>query len=329
MFSTLASLHFPVAPFILTGIIGLFFFVTPKSVQGQSIPPQARLSQETATASPILTGTTQSQPSSSVPIGNSNSAARDLGEQQILVMKEDIEPVLFSMSAGVFYTNNAGLTSQNEVDDWALTSTLMVNWTPRIVDKLFLDIAIREDIYRYDRLGDLLDFDSFRVTAGLGYFIPNVRDLLLTARYGLQITTFPWDWNESVFLNNTFNLGLQKTFALSKGNQFVVGLSSEIALETKPSMLRRNEYVFQVAHQVRWTPTIDTMLTYRCAYNDYRALEGLTAWNHMTAFRVAYRPTEWLSTGINAAYVWNDANKPGFDYRLGIFGVSVDVTIRF
>lgn len=312
--------------FWLVGLLGTLM----GGVTGQEVSTVSRVSQEVSSA-PL--------PSSSVSTGRSINPGiarawsakgkTDIGEQQVLVMKEDLVQLTAGVSSGLVYTSNAGLTPINEREDWIWNSGVYAGWTPRIANRYYLNLGVRQDFYRYDTFDEVLNFDSLRLNATISYLVPRIDGLLASVSYGLQRTTPSLNWGDSLFRSNSVSVGLQKAFRFSRGNQLVASYASEFSIDTKPSRLTRFEHVFQLAHQIRWTPKFDTTIAYRGAYNDYREIDGLSAWNHTLAFIANYAFTDWLSLSFSASYLWNLADQSSFDYEMNAIGVALSVNAKF
>ncbi|TLD72842.1 hypothetical protein FEM03_01860 [Phragmitibacter flavus] len=309
-------------------VMAMVLAISHKAGNAQEISPASRISQEVSAAR--LQSVPDARRSVDARVGRGwISSETDIGEQQVVVIKEDLAQVTMGLSTGMLYTSNAGLTPVNEQQDWIWNTGVYAAWTPRITNRFYLSLGARQDFYRYQKFDEVLDFDSLRFNASLSYLVPKVDGLLLSVTYGLQRTTPSLNWSESLFRSHTIVVGVQKAFRFSRGNQLVASYASEFSINTEPSLLTRYEHVLQLAHQIRWTPKFDTTLAYRGAYNDYREIEGLSAWNHTVALMANYAFTDWLSLTANISYLWNQADDANFDYDMNSIGASLNVTAKF
>lgn len=307
----------------------IFFCASVLPLHSQWPAPQGRIAQEAASvqSSPIQNERQKTRPSSIT--ADSYDGELDIGEQQLVVSKESFQTLGVYLSTNLFYVDNAALSPFQKYDDWGWNSSLTLQWNPKIYGDLFLDVLLREDFYRYDRFKDVLDFDSFRSTVGFMYFLPKLQNSFVFAKYQVQLTTLPLDWDEALYENHSILTGLQKVYYFSKGNQLHFQLGSEFSFDSDPELLKRNEYSFQVQHLIRWSPRIQSSLVYRIAYQDYVNLSEMSSWNHVISGRLQYSVAKWMQVGLSATVIDNQASDSRFNYEMFTASFMLDLQFRF
>ncbi len=250
----------------------------------------------------------------------------DYGTQEILVRRTEWEPWNVIAQAGVFWTDNAALTTANEIDDFYFYSGALISYTPRIVGNLFGDFSISQYFYLYDEL-DVLDFDIFEADAGFLYIFQNFFDVTAFGRYGYDRITDS-GFGDEVYTNHGITLGLQKVFRFTRGQAFTLGYSSKLTIDGDPEIAQRDEHAVFAAYTAQWFEKFLTAISYRGAFYDYDEL-GRDDWNHSIVFLAEYEFFEWLSLQATTSYTYNASNLDVFDYSNWILGGTINLIARF
>ena len=133
----------------------------------------------------------------------------DIGQQ--LILKESPKNRWFRAYADAFgyWTNNAANTSVGEVDDWFWGGRIGFGFQPRIAKRLFADIDIQQQLFRYDEF-DALDFESLDASAGLLYIVPRLADSVLFTQFNYNRITND-DFGDELLNSVSIRAGVQKT----------------------------------------------------------------------------------------------------------------------
>ncbi|MGK0186204.1 MAG: opacity protein-like surface antigen [Verrucomicrobiales bacterium] len=268
--------------------------------------------------------------------GSLGSDGGEFGEQAILYRRSNWEPWSIALDFGGFFTDNVALSSSNEVDDSYFRSGIDLGYTPHLKGNLFGDVSLRYNNFSYDEL-DVLDFDLLHVDAGLLYILPYTsgdrwgwakRDTTLFSRYQYQQMTES-GFGDRFYEEHALSLGAQKTIRIRRGHQAYLGLVSQFAFESEPSVSKRNEYALYAGYQIKWTSQLSTGLQYRGAYFDYTDSDGRNDWNNIVALTAAYQITDWATLKASLSLTENQSNRERFDYSNFSAGGGLSLQVSF
>lgn len=297
---------------------------------GQSAAPtEARREVAAQTERPQLratTGAVRLRSQTTTVRDGRTGADSEFGEQRIVQRRAQVEPWSVVADGQLFRTDNVALTPTAEQRDWYLRYGLAVSYTNRIKGPLFIDLSLQQYLFRYAKF-DALDFDLTRFDGGLLLQAPWLSNAFFFARYTLQRITEP-GFGTAVFTNHAANLGVQKVWKISRGQQVFAGLAADLALDTSPGSAARNEYSATLGYSARLTERVTASASYRGSWNDYT--QGpRTDWNQIVAAGVTYDATDWLRLGVNASYSHNDSSTAFADYDNFVAGCSIALRLAF
>lgn len=260
----------------------------------------------------------------------------EFGEQAILYRRSNWEPWSIQADYGAFHTDNVALSSSNEIDDTYFRGGIELGYTPQLKGNLFGDVAFRYHNFSYDEM-DTLDFDLLHVDAGLLYILPYTsgdrwgwakRDTTLFSRYQYQQMTES-GFGDRFYEEHALSLGAQRTFRIRRGHQAYIGLVSQFAFDSEPSITKRNEYAFYAGYQIKWTSQLSTGLQYRGAYYDYTDSGGRNDWNNIVALTAAFEITDWATLKASLSLTENQSNRGRFDYSNFSAGGGLSLQVSF
>ena len=106
----------------------------------------------------------------------------DLGTQRILKKFEEYKPWTAQFGLPIYYTSNVGLVRRGEQDDVVFAPSIAVTYEPRLTKTLFGEFSLQQQFFEYARFG-ALNFAAFDGIAGLVYYMPQLHNFSLRARY--------------------------------------------------------------------------------------------------------------------------------------------------
>lgn len=251
---------------------------------------------------------------------------KDLGEQQILKRQEEYLPFTVSASTSVYYTSNVALTSSGEEDDVLFSPGISVSYQPRLTRTLYAEIGLAQQFFLYDRFSDL-DFASFDAIAGIAYYLPQLHNLALRARYDYNRLTDTDDFDE-FFVNHSYLLSASMPFRLGRAQQIALGIDTQLTFWSHPDAPRRNDYSFFVAYSVNLSRSISIDASGRLAVRDYHTGDR-TDVSEILALSANYRINEWLILSFLSSFAWNQSDHSVFDYDVANVGGGAALVIRF
>jgi hypothetical protein len=289
---------------------------TRRDVAAQSAPPVLSPLQNTATPS-----------RTTLPAGAGSAAyGRDFGEQEIVNRRAHPEPWTASADGQFFYTNNVALAPTDRHGDWYGRYGASIAYTNRIKGPFFVDFGLQEYFFRYARY-NALDFDLTRFQGGLLLQLPKLDDAFLFGRYRLERITEA-GFGSTLLTNHVAELGVQKVWKISRGQQIFAGLEADLPLDTDPRGAARAEYGLTLGYSLRLTEHLNTVLSYRGSYYHYTRTSR-TDWNHILALDATYDLTDWARVGASVSYTADRSNISFGDYENLVAGGSLSLRLSF
>lgn len=254
----------------------------------------------------------------------------DLGDQVILKQKTEREKI-FSLFGDIMLlqTDNALLEKQGGKDDQLWVGQVGLGVQPKINDRTFYDVTVRQQFFRYERFQNL-DFDSFNASGGIMHVLEKFWDTAIFGRYNYNRLTDTIDGHE-IFTNHTLLFGAQKIFPISKAHYVYVGHSSQIAI-SDPTSVQRNDYSLFCGYHVDLTRACSYDFGYRFAYEPYnlKTLEGEREdMNQSVTSGITYKFNEYLSVFGFASITLNNSNQPAYNYDVCNAGGGLNVIYKF
>lgn len=249
----------------------------------------------------------------------------DLGEQRILKRQDEYEAFSFSAAAAGYLTNNVALVSAGEQDDAFMVTTLVAAWRPRLTRRLYGELSITQQMYRYEEYG-VLDFQSLEPAVGLTYLSDWLGGMSFLARYTFtQYTDRDWDsFNET----HALALAAQKPFIYSRGLWFYVGAGAKLGLDTDPEIARRHEYGVQAGMNASLARWLELQIYARSSVFDYPEY-GRVDFNQIIGANLNFKACEQLTASVFASAAFNRSDDGAFDYDVFNPGVGVALNLRF
>jgi|GEM_PF-588748 len=314
------------------GVAGLFLLAGTAVAQNAApIPVQVDSIRDTDTrigTGTGISGLTRRSPRDSAGFAPTTDNEADVGEQLILVAKDNWEPFRFGIDTGVSYTSNVALLENFEEEDTFFISGVYGSWTPKIKGNLFGEVSVRQHFYRYDEFDELFDTDIFDVDAGLIYIIPKLGDLAVFARYGYLRLNDGGDFGDELFANQSITIGAQKIFRISRGHKAFLGYTSEFSLDATVDASKRDEHVLFLGYEVKWTERLRTNLIYRGAYYNYDEF-GRDDINQQLGIGLSFELTDWAKLSTNLSFTSNDSDIAGLDYEVWNVTGGLALEIQF
>jgi len=251
---------------------------------------------------------------------------KDLGEQQILKRAEEYKPFTVSVYAPFYYTSNVALTRSGEKDDVLIAPGVSVIYQPRITKTLYGEIGVVQQFFYYDRFPEL-NFASFDAIAGVVYYLPNVHNLTLRARYDYNRLTDTDNFDE-FFVNHAFILSAELPFRIGRAQQISVGIDTELSFWANPDAPQRNDYAFYATYDVALSRSFSIDAAARLAVRDYHVGDR-TDVSEIFSLSANYRIRDWLNLSFLSSFAWNQSNHSVFDYSVANVGGGVALTLKF
>jgi hypothetical protein len=232
--------------------------------------------------------------------------------------------------AGAFYTTNAALLPNHEIDDWYFLQGVSLSWSKPIYQStLFPHASLYQAWFEYTKTGaeGIENFSAMDVDVGITYALKNLANIAVSVDYVYERLA-DLALGDEIFQENHLIFGLNKVFAISRTHSAFVQGFADISLSTTPFSTERNEYGASIGYAIEWIPEVTTALSYRYALYDYA--EGRRADNNQTfALSLIWRvrPAAFLQLGVN--YVLNNSNIQSFDYNVFNGGPTASINIQW
>lgn len=250
----------------------------------------------------------------------------DIGQQ--LILKETPKSRPFRAYADTFgyWTNNAANTSVGELDDWFWGARVGVGWQPRIAKKLFLDLDVHQQMFRYDRYG-ALDFESLDVDAGLVYVEPRLANTIFFTQFNFNRITND-DFGEALMNSVSVRAGAQKTFIIDRRNSLQLSVMGDWDISNDLDELRRHEYIGDVTWRFKIMRDLVFAVNYRYTWFNYLDVDRGDSLNIVGA-TLTWSPRKWLDLYAISSFSFNNSSIDAFDYETASLGGGLGVKIKF
>jgi hypothetical protein len=261
----------------------------------------------------------------------------ELGEQQILKRVEEYQPFTLSAGAPFYWTSNVALTRSGEQGDFIVAPAAAAFYEPRLTNRLYGLIDVREQLFYYDRF-DSFNFGSFDLEVGLKYLVPEWHNLLLRLEYDYNRLTKKNSF-DAFFQNHGFILDAEIPFRLGRAQQLVVGADVNISAAAEEThgplppnvsaiSARRNEYETYLGYSVILTRSFFVNAVGRIVVREY--WEGdRTDVSEILALTANYRVNKFLTLSAVSTLAANQSNHSVFDYQVTNLGGAVTLSARF
>ncbi len=273
------------------------------------------------------------------------SGETDMGEQRILLSKQEQKHWRLFADNSLIYVSNAFLTSNNAVSDTYYAATLGAQYHHSLSNDIAVTAVVKQQFFRYFEYS-ALDFNHTSFAARAHWLAPeSLAHILFWGQ---------WQWNSLTnarsnpsgvsfgdeFLRyHTFSLGAQKTFFLNDYNFLFLGATAQFGLTESSRGSRRHDpqkdsYSLFVGYNYQYSRSLSTQIGYylnRGLYDHLRTAgnKHRRDWNHTVSASAIWKFNPWLSAGTNLSCVWNESNERFFHYENGNVGVNLEVNYRF
>lgn len=275
---------------------------------------------------------TESQNASALGLDEQNDFAPaspgdgDIGQQ--LILKSVPKNRWFRAYADAFgyWTNNAANTSVGELDDWFWGGRIGFGYQPRVAKRLFADIDIQQQLFRYDQY-DALDFESMDASAGLLYIEPRLADSIFFAQFNYNRLTTD-DFGEDLMSSVSVRAGIQKVFLINRRNSIQLSLMGDWDIYNDVDELDRSEYIGDVTWRFKIMRDLVFAVNYRYTWMDYSQVDRGDSLNIVGA-TLTWSPRKWLDIYAISSFSFNESNLDVFDYETATLGGGIGVKIKF
>jgi hypothetical protein len=250
----------------------------------------------------------------------------DIGEQQILKRVEEYKPFTVSVYSPFFWTSNAALVSRGEEDDFVVAPGVTLLYQPRITKTFYAELGVVQQFFLYDRFTEL-NFGSLDAIAGVVYYLPQVHNLSLRARYDYNRLT-DTDHFDEFFVDHSIILNADLPFRIGRAQQLFLGVGLDLSLYANPEPPRRNNYSFYVGYDVALSRSFSIDAAASVVVRDYYVGDR-TDVNEILAVSANYRIRDWLTVSALSSFAWNQSNHSVFDYNVANIGGGVALTLKF
>jgi Putative beta-barrel porin 2 len=250
----------------------------------------------------------------------------DIGQQMIL--RESPRDRWFSAQADAFlyWTDNPANLSEGGDDDFFWGGRVSVTAQPRLGRRLYGDVMVGQQIYRYDRY-DFLDYEYFEASAGLIYLEPKLMDSILYVQgYFNRMTTD--DFGEDIVNSFSIRAGIQKAVVFDRKNSVHVNLMGDWDVHTDDDLLDRFEYTADLGYNYKIMRDLVFGASYRFTWYDYRDIDREDALS-LLGVNLVWSPRKWLDVYVSGSYSFNESNLDVFDYEAATVGGGLGVRLRF
>ena len=248
----------------------------------------------------------------------------DIGQQLILKEVPKNQPFRFQAESFLFWTDNAAHASRGIINDTFWGWRTAAQWQPQITNKLFGQVGISQDWFRYDKLSEL-DFETFAATAGLYYLEPRLADSLFFLQYEYQFLTHNY---HSLLNTHALRAGVQKVILIDRRNSIQVSLAALADLYADVRPLKRDEYSGDLAWRYKLTHDLTFSLGYHFTCFDYSDVNRQD-YLHSLSLNVSYMPRPWLEIYMGYSYSFNNSNLSPYSYDAANAGGGVGVHVKF
>ncbi|MBE2286428.1 MAG: hypothetical protein IAE77_23430 [Prosthecobacter sp.] len=250
----------------------------------------------------------------------------EFGEQIILARKAHVEPWTLGADVQFFHTNNVALTPDNTLSDTYWRTGFYAQYANRIVGDWFMDASVSSHWFLHGKY-DFFDFHLLRTELGVTRRLPWLNDTYAGLHY-YWFHIADTEFQRSVFQNHMVNLNLQKTWKVSRGQQFILGMSADLSLAAQPTGPGRHEFTAYAGHTLRLTENWTVQTGLRGGYFYYPEVKRAD-WNLGLTAGVSYALTDWARLTLSIAGTMNRSNQPAFDYNNFATGAGMSFHVSF
>lgn len=251
----------------------------------------------------------------------------DIGQQLILKREERRQPFFVALDSASFFTDNAANVSAGAKSDWFYVGGITAGWQPRLTNRLYFDAYVAQHWFRYSEFS-VLNYEEGEASVGAILVMPELWNTLWHLHYYYERITQGLD-ETPIYQTHTLRAGVQKTILVDRLNSINLAAMAALSMEASPKELRRHEYSFYAAWNLRLFRQLFLTSSYRLGYYDYFNLDDRADWYHNFGVALSYRPKDWLELAVSWNYSLNRSNYDVFSYDSQLVGPAVSLKAKF
>jgi hypothetical protein len=255
---------------------------------------------------------------------------KEYGQLRILYDSRPLPWLTAQIFSGAFYTTNAALLPDNEMDNWYFQQGFALLLSKGFLkSSLYPHASLYQAWFEYAEPGvqGIENFSAMDANVGLTYVIKKLGNLSLSVDYTYERLA-DLDLADEIFHENHLIVAANDIFAISRTHFVFAQAFADISLGTEPSSSARNDFGAFIGYGINWTPEITVNLSYRYAFQDYT--EGPRSDNnHSFALSLIWGVRSWAFVRLSAIFVLNDSNIDAFNYNVFTGGPTASVNFQW
>lgn len=250
----------------------------------------------------------------------------DIGQQLILKEAERIRWLNAQVESFSFWTDNPANLSKGGDSDVFWGSQISLGAQPRLVERLYLDAYISQELYRYDE-NSFLDYESFQASLGLIYLEPRLSNSILFVQGQFGRTTND-NFGQGVL--NSFSIlgGIQKSVVIDHRNSFHFNVMGDWDVSADVDNLEHAEYIADLSYRFKIMRDLVLSASYRFTWFDYYNVDRSDGLN-IAGVYLTYSPYKWMRIYAGGTFNLNNSNVEAFDYESTNLGGGLGIQIHF
>lgn len=267
-------------------------------------------------------------------------ADSDLGVQEVLVDRDEVNRVIFRFNTAIIRTDNAAnainpfaFPIQGDESSFGLVTSVSTTWRPHLFNGWFADIGFGADALQFED-GGAIDYENYNGRVGLYKNFPDLDDTIFFARYEYQRLS-TGSLLQSDYNAQRIRVGLQKTLYAASRHKVTGGFSGALEWAASPERLRRNEYKLNVTYSYSITDDIYTLASARASRFEY-IQAGREDWTYGFGLELIWEVTNNVQVSASVSYDKNDSNTSTFagfaptnDFQSWTGGLGVGFQLAF
>lgn len=249
----------------------------------------------------------------------------DLGEQLILLEKNQYRSLNLSGGYSTTWTSNAFYTPSNPSSDVIMGLYADAIFLPHLGANWYFEGGAAIRGFRYFR-NPVLDFNAVEATTGLLKIFPEIWDIGVYGRYEYDMLWYPG--GSEILHEHTLAVGARKTWSLSRAQTLFFSFEADFSLGGYPDYAMAHEFTFFASHQVQWTRWFYSSLYYQMAIFDFRYVDRADLRNYL-GIVAGVQPFKWLNVSASSWLGWNASDDSFYDFFVANAGGAITATINF
>lgn len=267
-------------------------------------------------------------------------ADSDLGVQEVLVDRDEINRVIFRFNTAILRTDNAANESvafafppTGDEPSWVLVTSASATWRPHLFNGWFADLGVGFDSLQFED-GGAIDYENYNGRAGIYKNFPDLDDTIFFARYEYQRLA-TGSLFEGDYTAQRIRVGLQKTLYAAPRHRITGGVSGAMEWSANPDRLQRDEIEANVSYRYSITDDLYTLATARASKFEYQDF-GREDWSYALGLELIWEVTKNVQLSASVFYDKNDSNTdtlggflPTNDFQSWTGGLGVGCQVAF